>query len=104
MDSELLIKYKLLEEEYQKLQIELISTKEHLKRYTAPARSKTFYENHREEILEKKKDPLVKEQRKEINKRAYQKKKEKLHLFSFKTPPKGADLSEEGDADFTLEM
>lgn len=29
-------------------------------------------------MLEKKKDPKLKEQRKDINKRAYQKKKEKL--------------------------
>ena len=27
-----------------------------------------------------------------------------LHLFSFKTPPLGADLSKEGDADCALEM
>jgi hypothetical protein len=75
--EELIIKYKLLEENNQKLRDELTATKEHLKKYTAPARSKTFYENHKEEILEKKKDPKVKEQRKEINKRAYQKRKEK---------------------------
>ena len=70
-------KYKLLEEENKKLREELIAVKEHLKKYTAPARSKTFYENHKEEILEKKRDPKLKEQRKEINKRAYQKRKEK---------------------------
>jgi len=76
--EELLIKYQLLEEENAILKKELIETKEHLKKYTAPSRSKKFYETHKEEILEKKKDPKVKEQRKEINKRAYQKKKEKL--------------------------
>ena len=76
--EELLTKNKLLEDQIQKLQDELIKTKEHLKKYTAPSRSKTFYENHKEEILEKKKDPKLKEQRKDINKRAYQKKKEKL--------------------------
>ena len=70
-------KYKLLEEENKRLQDELTAVKEHLKKYTAPARSKTFYENHKEEILEKKRDPKLKEQRKEINKRAYQKRKEK---------------------------
>ena len=70
-------KYKLLEEENKKLRDELIAVKEHLKKYTAPARSKTFYDNHKEEILEKKRDPKLKEQRKEINKRAYQKRKEK---------------------------
>lgn len=77
-NEELLTKNKLLEDQIQKLQDELIKTKEHLKKYTAPSRSKTFYENHKEEILEKKKDPKLKEQRKDINKRAYQKKKEKL--------------------------
>ena len=70
-------KYKLLEEENKRLRDELTAVKEHLKKYTAPARSKTFYENHKEEILEKKRDPKLKEQRKEINKRAYQKRKEK---------------------------
>ena len=78
-NEELLIKYKLLEEENKKLQNELISTKEHLKKYTAPARNKTFYENHKEELLEKMKlNPVSSEKRKEINKRAYQKRKEKL--------------------------
>ena len=72
--EELLTKNKLLEDQIQKLQDELTKTKEHLKKYTAPSRSKTFYENHKEEILEKKKDPKLKEQRKDINKRAYQKK------------------------------
>ena len=76
--EELLTKNKLLEDQIQKLQDELTKTKEHLKKYTAPSRSKTFYENHKEEILEKKKDPKLKEQRTDINKRAYQKKKEKL--------------------------
>ena len=66
-----------LEEENKRLRDELTAVKEHLKKYTAPARSKTFYENHKEEILEKKRDPKLKEQRKEINKRAYQKRKEK---------------------------
>lgn len=70
-------KNRLLEEIIKKLTDELTETKEHLKKYTAPLRSKTFYENHREEILEKKKDPKAKEQRKEINKRAYLKRKEK---------------------------
>ena len=74
---DLLEKYRILEETIKKLTAELTETKEHLKKYTAPLRSKTFYEKHREEILEKKKDPKAKEQRKEINKRAYLKRKEK---------------------------
>jgi len=70
-------KNRMLEETIKKLSDELTETKERLKKYTAPLRSKTFYENHREEILEKKKDPKAKERRKEINKRAYLKRKEK---------------------------
>ena len=75
--DDMLRKNRILEERIQQLTTELTETKEHLKKYTAPLRSKTFYENHREEILEKKKDPKAKEQRKEINKRAYLKRKEK---------------------------
>ena len=76
--DDMLRKNRILEETIKKLTEELTETKEHLKKYTAPLRSKTFYENHREEILEKKKDPQLREQRKEINKRAYLKRKEKL--------------------------
>ena len=77
-EQELMKENRLLREELEKIKNELAETKEHLKKYTAPSRSKTFYENHKEEILEKKKDPKLKEQRKEINKRAYQKRKEKI--------------------------
>lgn len=79
---DLLSRNKILEERIQQLTVELNETKEHLKKYTAPLRSKTFYDNHREEILEKKKDPKAKEQRKEINKRAYLKRKEKLQQLA----------------------
>ena len=79
---DLLSQNKILEERIQQLTDELNETKEHLKKYTAPLRSKTFYDNHREEILEKKKDPKAKEQRKEINKRAYLKRKEKLQQLT----------------------
>ncbi len=70
--------------EVEKLKQEIIILKEKLKKYTAPDRSKTYYQAHKEEILTKKKeasekqDPILsKERRKEINKRAYQKRKEK---------------------------
>ena len=79
---DLLSQNKILEERIQQLTDELNETKEHLKKYTAPLRSKTFYDNHREEILEKKKDPKAKAQRKEINKRAYLKRKEKLQQLT----------------------
>ena len=77
-NCELLTKYKLLEEENQRLQNELTATKEHLKKYTAPSRNKTFYENHKEDLLEKMRlNPISSEKRKEYNKRYYLKKKEK---------------------------
>ena len=72
-------KIKSLEEELEKTKKELDDTKEHLKKYTAPLRSKTYYKNHKEEILEKMKfNPIPTDKRKEYNKLAYQKKKEKM--------------------------
>ena len=50
--EELLIKIKHLEEKNAILEKELNDTKEHLKKYTAPKRSKVYYENHKEEILQ----------------------------------------------------
>jgi hypothetical protein len=77
--EELILKNKLLEEELQKTKDELYTTKEHLKKYTSPTRHKTYYENHKEEILEKmkQKPPADREKRKEINQKAYLKRKEK---------------------------
>ena len=49
-------KIKELEEELKKTKDELNETKEHLKKYTAPTRSKTYYENHKEEIIKKVKE------------------------------------------------
>jgi hypothetical protein len=49
-----------------------------LKKYTAPARSKKYYEAHKEELLEKlKANPVSSDRRKEYNKKYYLKKKEK---------------------------
>lgn len=68
-----------LEEQIKHLTEELNETKEHLKKYTAPSRSKTYYENHKEELLEKmKKYTPSQEKIKEKNKKAYLKRKEKL--------------------------
>ena len=68
-----------LEEQIKQLTQELNDTKEHLKKYTAPSRSKTFYENHKEELLEKmKKYTPSPEKIKEKNRKAYLKRKEKL--------------------------
>jgi len=67
------------------LENELNATKEHLKKYTSPSNMKKYYENHKEEIKQKVKEykentnyVVPKEVIKERNKRAYQKRKEKL--------------------------
>ena len=49
-------KIKELEDELEKTRIELNETKEHLKKYTAPSRSKSYYENHKEEIIKRVKE------------------------------------------------
>jgi hypothetical protein len=78
--DDVLNKVKILEEENKDL-------KEKLKKYTAPTRSKVFYENHKEEILEQNKeykkktnyyDNLSREKKKEYARTAYLNKKEKL--------------------------
>ena len=90
MEKEDIIKE--LEEENKKLQEELFKTKEHLKKYTAPSRSKTYYENHKEEVIKRVKEhkqntnytyEVSPEKRKEYNKLAYQKKKEKLKEINY---------------------
>lgn len=76
MEEELLNKIKILEEENIKLKSELEDIKEHLKKYTAPERSKKYYENHKEKLLQKMKDnPISSDKRKEYNKNYYLKKK-----------------------------
>jgi outer membrane lipoprotein-sorting protein len=78
--SELLNKLKKLEEENEAL-------KNKLKSYTAPSRSKTYYENHKEDIKQKVKEykektnyvyEVTPEKKKEYARRAYLNKKEKL--------------------------
>jgi len=84
MDDEIIDKIKLIEEELnktkeenKKLHDELNETKERLKKYTAPKRNKTYYEKHKEELLEKmKSNPIPTDKRKEYNKKYYLKKKE----------------------------
>jgi hypothetical protein len=74
MDNELLHKIKQLEDE-------LNETKQHLKKYTAPKRSKVYYENHKDEINSRsKQDPNYKEKRKEYNKTSYLRRKEKAKM------------------------
>jgi hypothetical protein len=77
MDNEEKIKEIL--EENAKLKEELQATKEHLKKYTAPASRKIYYENNKEHILEKMKvNPTPAEKRKVYNRKTYLRRKEKL--------------------------
>jgi len=79
--SNLLLKYEELKEEYE---LKINKLKEHLKKYTAPSRNKKYYENHRDEIIQKSKEYKEKtgnkkvvspEKIKEYNKKAYEKRK-----------------------------
>ena len=68
-----------LEEKVCKLEEELQSTKEHLKRYTAPVSRKEYYQNNKELVKERiSKCKPTSEQLKVYNRRAYLKRKEKL--------------------------
>jgi hypothetical protein len=87
MNNEELVKEnQILKETLEKTTNELIKTKEHLKKYTAPSNMKKYYQNHKEEIIKKVKEykeknnynPVIDaEKRKEYNKIAYQKRKER---------------------------
>ncbi len=79
--SNLLLKYEELQKEYE---LKINELKEHLKKYTAPSRNKKYYENHRNEIIQKSKEYKEKtdnkkvvspEKIKEYNKKAYEKRK-----------------------------
>ena len=77
--DELINKLKITEEKNVKLEEELQATKEHLKKYTAPASRKVYYENNKEAIKERVKNyKPTPEQKKEYNKQAYLRKKENL--------------------------
>ena len=83
MDKDEIIKE--LAEKNAKLEEELQATKEHLKKYTAPASRKEYYEKNKEVIKERVKkyneDTNYKptpEQKKKYNRHSYLKKKEKL--------------------------
>ena len=67
------------------LQQENNELKEKLKKYTAPARHKNYYENHKEEILARNKTyEVTTEKKKEYARRAYLNKKEKIQKKSSK--------------------
>lgn len=70
-----------LQKENELLKNRIIELEEHLKKYTSPERNKIYYQNHKEEIQEKKKNnPISPEKRKEYNKQYYLKKKEKTNI------------------------
>ena len=76
MDKDLRISE--LEERVAQLEAELLSTKEHLKRYTAPANSKEYYEKNKEAILLRQRaNPTSAEKRKEYNRISYLRRKDK---------------------------
>ena len=76
------------DEEYiKKLEDEITNLKERLKKYTAPTRQKTYYENHKEELIQKNKDYREKTnyvyevpptKKKAYARKAYLNKKEKM--------------------------
>ena len=83
MDKDELIKE--LAEENAKLKEELQATKEHLKKYTAPASRKVYYERNKEQEKQRAKEYKEKtnykstpEQIQKYNKQAYLRRKEKL--------------------------
>jgi hypothetical protein len=78
-------KIKEMEEQISNLETELQATKEHLKKYTAPASSKVYYEKHKEAqkqrvrtYKEKTNYKSSPEQVKLYNQRTYLRRKEKL--------------------------
>lgn len=82
-------KIKELEEKNAKLEYELQATKDHLKKYTAPASRKVYYEKNKDKEKQRAKEyqqrtnyksnyEATPEQKKEYARRAYLKKKERL--------------------------
>lgn len=67
------------DERIKELEQQIEELKNHLKKYTAPTRYKTYYENHKQELLARNKAYHVSpEKKKEYARRAYLNKKEKL--------------------------
>lgn len=68
-----------LEKENQELKERIVELEEKLSKYSNPKRNKKFYQEHRDEILERNKEykkNLSAEKKKEYYQRWYQKKKE----------------------------
>jgi uncharacterized coiled-coil DUF342 family protein len=60
----------------------------HLKKYTAPERARAYYQNHKDDL---KHDPDYKQKRAEINKRAYEKRKQHKASQATTEDPKTED-------------
>lgn len=75
MDTDLIIKQ--LQEENSLLKTELESTKNHLKKYTAPARNRNRYNPDKSKEYQSK---ITSEKKKEYARQAYLNKKEKLKI------------------------
>ena len=54
----------ILKQENEEMKNKIIELEERLKKYTAPQRHKKYYENHKEEILEKQKEYVVSSEKK----------------------------------------
>lgn len=85
MNNNLAVENEQLKQRIAELEEELQKTKEHLKKYTAPSYKKEYYEKNRETILAKAKEKLKtssvsQEKRREYNRIAYLKRKEKLQI------------------------
>lgn len=83
--------YEELKQKYNELQKKNTKLEDQLKKYTAPVRKKIYYQNHKEDIKKKVKEyrtennyksSVTAEKRKEYNKRAYEKRKEKQKNIS----------------------
>lgn len=80
-------------EEYEKvlqktkeLENKIIELEQHLKKYTAPNRSKKYYKEHKEEIIaQAKSNPPTSEKKREYNKRCYEKRKQQHKICEQKT-------------------
>ena len=89
INDELIKENQLLKEELEKTKHILVETQEHLKKYTAPASRREYYERNKEKEKQRAKEYQQKtnyksdykptpEQKKEYNRREYLKRKEKL--------------------------
>jgi hypothetical protein len=80
-------------EEYEKvlrktkeLENKIVELEQHLKKYTAPNRSKKYYQEHKEEIIAQiKSNPPTTEKKREYNKRCYEKRKQCHNLCTHET-------------------